>query len=212
MVTKCSKNLLQLLVLTLILHHRIRQRAVIWCTQIWKSKQHLSLSKSEKQYIVKKKKETKTDVKIKNSPKKTLPCEALKAGCGDDRPRSSRSWKANSWRRFSFFSSRLHCSKRLFFTALLRRSSSQSLRAASKIFIWSANSASTKLSSESCCSQSSRALYISLREQKNTMCCSEPIQNVSYTFVPCGILWSSNLNAAPIRLRICGGFSPGSRG
>lgn len=151
-------------------------------------------------------------MKIKNSPKKILPCEALKAGCGDDRPRSSRSWKTNSCSRFSFFSSRLHCSKRLFFTALLRRSSSQSLRAASKIFIWSANSASTKLSSESCCSQSSRALYITLREQKNTMCCRELIQNASYTFVPCGILWSSNLNAAPIRLRICGGFSPGSRG
>lgn len=78
------------------------------------------------------------------------PCERLKAGRGDDRPCSSRSWNATSCSRLSFFSSRLHCSRRLFLTALLRCSSSQSLRAASKIFIWSANSASTMLSSESC--------------------------------------------------------------
>lgn len=44
------------------------------------------------------------------------------------------------------------------------------------------------------------------------MFCRELIEFATYTFVPCGILWSSNLNVAPIRLRICGGFSPGSRG
>lgn len=32
------------------------------------------------------------------------------------------------------------------------------------------------------------------------------------TSAPRGMLCSSNLNAAPMRLRICGGFSPGSRG
>lgn len=79
-------------------------------------------------------------------------CAILKAGSGDDRPCSSRSWKAVSCSRLSFFSSLLDCCTRLFLTALLRWSSSQSLRAASYIFIWSANSASTKLSSDSCIS------------------------------------------------------------
>lgn len=77
-------------------------------------------------------------------------CAILKAGSGDERPCSRRSWKAVSCRRLSFFSSLLHCCKRLFLTALLGWISSQSLRAASYIFIWSANSASTKLSSDSC--------------------------------------------------------------
>lgn len=142
------------------------------------------------------------------------PCEALalKAGCGDDRPRSRRSWKANSCSRLTFFSSRLYCSNRLFLTALLRRSSSQSLRAASKIFICSANSASTKLSSESCRSREEGNFNQDFKAKKATICCREFLQNTASTFVPWGILWSSNLKAAPIRLRIWGGFSPGSRG
>lgn len=83
--------------------------------------------------------------------KLSSPCWAiLKAGSGDDRPCSSRSWKAVSCSRLSFFSSLLHCCMRLFLTALLGWSSSQSLRAASNIFIWSDNSASTKLIFDSC--------------------------------------------------------------
>lgn len=77
-------------------------------------------------------------------------CVILKAGSGDDRPCSSRRWKAVSCSCLSFFSSRLYCCKRLLLTALLGWSSSQSLRAASYIFICSANSASTKVSSDSC--------------------------------------------------------------
>lgn len=81
----------------------------------------------------------------------TLPCcVTLRAGSGDDRPCSSRRLKAVSCRCSSFFSSLLHCCRRLFLTDLLKFSSSQSFRAASYIFIWSAREASTELNFESC--------------------------------------------------------------
>lgn len=142
------------------------------------------------------------------------PCWAiLKAGSGDDRPCSSRSWKAVSCSRLTFFSSLLHCFSRLFLTALLRWSSSQSLRAASYIFIWSANSPSTKFRSDSWKTARSRERNNSVTPE--TMYVLEVnvlFTNVVHTSAPRGKLCTSSLNAAPTRLRICGGFSPGSSG
>lgn len=149
--------------LTFILHYRIRQGAVIGCTKIWKTnrnrqnssvhmwniKWHIHIQAYDKSRTVSK---SSYSLHRLSSSLVTclLPCcVILKAGSGDDRPCSSRSWKAVSCSCLSFFSSLLHCCIRLFLTALLRWSSSQSLRAASYIFIWRANSASTKFSCDS---------------------------------------------------------------
>lgn len=140
----------------------------------------------------------------------TLPCcVTLRAGSGDDRPCSSRRLKAVSCRCLSFFSSLLHCCRRLFLTDLLKFSSPQSFRAASYIFIWSAREASTELNFESCKG------YGSLAERQTTTRGHYSIvqsPNLAYTSAPRGILSSSSLNAAPTRRWTCGAFSPGCRG
>lgn len=144
----------------------------------------------------------------------------LKAGSGDDRPCFMRSWKVVSCSCLSFLSSLLHCCKRLFLTALLVWSSWQSFRAASYIFVCRANSASTKLSSDSWKTgvteggeKELSVWFLSfIRFHVYEKAIARRADSVSFTSIPWGILCVSNLKAAPILLRIFGSFSPGSRG